>query len=198
MRRLRKASGGRAAEIGVPLARTDELIVEEAEEELLIYDDRTAAAHCLSGPAAAVWRECDGQTSATRIAAKLGLDRETVSLALAQLEQCELLEVPRLEGMTRRDATFKLAKVGAAAAFAGPLIYSIAAPTPALAATEGFCLSHPCGVDCQTCVAAGCCCCFPQLDEYRFCVADCSTTNCNETILIDKCHATCPNRVCGC
>ena len=44
-----------------PLARSEELVIEELGDELLVYDERTQRAHCLSATAARVWRACDGK-----------------------------------------------------------------------------------------------------------------------------------------
>jgi DNA-binding transcriptional ArsR family regulator len=187
-----KQNGRHALRVRAPRARTDELVVEEVGDEVLVYDERTAAAHCLSGPAGAVWRACDGQTTIDEIAARIKLDHETVVRALDQLEQCELLDVPEPAGITRRDATEKLLKVGAAAAVASPLIYSIAAPTPALAASQAACLGlgcvHDCGNGSGGCKSLNCCCCNPGDADHKVCTADCNTLNCNNAVVVAICQ----------
>src|SRR5215218_9388362 len=131
-----------------PLARTDELVVEEVGEELLVYDQTNECAHSLGVAAARVWRACDGETSAQELSVKLEMDGDTVTRALEELDECNLLDNgQQLTGMTRREATLKTAKVGAAAATA-PLIYSILAPVPALAATQQYCLALGCTQGC--------------------------------------------------
>lgn len=181
-----------ATQVRAPLARTDELVVEHAGDEVLIYDERTAAAHCLSTTAASVWRASDGRTTVEELSTKLQLDRETVVAALAQLEECELLDVPQLDGITRRDATMRLAKVGAAAAVVGPLISSIAAPTPALAASQAACLllgcTSSCGAGNGGCKSIQCCCCNPGAGSNKVCTADCSGTNCNNSVVVQICN----------
>ena len=150
-----------------PLARSTDLIVEELGDEVLIYDTAIDRGHSLSPEAARVWRACNGKTPVEELSSRLGLDQETVDLALAELESCELLEVkPSIvaDGSTRREVTLRLAKVGAAAA-AAPLILSVAAPTPAMAATLAQCLkvtqqSGNCGgANAKGCHDLGCCCC---------------------------------------
>ena len=151
--------------VSKPLARTEDLIIEDLDDEILIYDTKTARAHCLSGAAAMVWRACDGDLSEESLADSLDLDGETVQIALAQLEEKGLLDVgpvPLLEGNghTRREFTISTAKVGAAAA-AAPMIYSILAPTPAAAATPSVaqCLFYSAS-SCNGCTnICGCCCC---------------------------------------
>jgi hypothetical protein len=56
----------------MPKAKTERLIVREIDGETLVYDRGRAAASCLNGFAARVWRECDGETSVAAIAAALG------------------------------------------------------------------------------------------------------------------------------
>jgi hypothetical protein len=64
-----------------PAARTAELLVEEFEEELLVYDRLTNRVHCLSTPARMVWRACDRSTSVEQLGPALGLDAESVARA---------------------------------------------------------------------------------------------------------------------
>jgi hypothetical protein len=155
-----------------PLARSEHLIVEEIDDEVLVYDSSVDVAHCLTPDAARVWRACDGTRPIDSLAAELGLSAERVEDALGELERCNLLErAPTLAGggHTRRELSLRVAKVGAAAA-AVPLIVSVAAPTPAQAGTLKFCAafsSGNCGgtsgpgAGCQGTV--GCCCCTPPL-----------------------------------
>ena len=76
----------------LPKARRSELITEELEGELLVYDRSSDKAHCLNDTAAFVWARCDGQTSVTNIAGQLEREKKTpvsdevVWFALDQLE----------------------------------------------------------------------------------------------------------------
>jgi hypothetical protein len=162
-----KLGNGKHATMRVskPLARTESLVIEDLDDEILIYDQLTARAHCLSGPAAMVWRACDGDLSEDALSASLGLEAEMVGVALAELETNGLLDVGPVaivngNGHTRREFTISTAKVGAAAA-AAPMIYSILAPTPAAAATPSVaqCLFYS-AKSCNGCTnICGCCCC---------------------------------------
>ena len=152
-----------------PLARSEHLIVEELGDEILIYDSKTDKGHCLNPDAAHVWRRCDGKTPAAGLAAQTGLTPESVETALDELERCELLqEAEVLEegaGHTRREMSVKVVKAGAAVA-ATPLIVSVLAPTPAMAATIRFCAQFSSG-DCGNngCTSTvGCCCCTPPVN----------------------------------
>jgi hypothetical protein len=178
VRTLKRRAKGLDADSFKPVARSDELAVEEVDDDLLIYDSSSGTAHSLSATAARVWRRCDGTTDIGGLSAELGLDRETVTRAVAELEESGLLETPPVVGVTRRQASVKLAKLGAVAASA-PLVYSIAAPTPALAQTQNFCESLGCQTGCGACHQAGCACCGPGGGETKLCTQDCSDTFCN-------------------
>ena len=141
-----------------PKARRDKLVVQELPDEVLVYDLERDKAHCLNQTAALVWKNCDGQSDAAKIAARLGeefktpVDERMVWFALEQLGRDRLLEqaiVPpaAMSGMTRRQMVRTL---GLAAAVALPLVTSIVAPSPAQAAT---CKSpgDPCGTSAQCC-----------------------------------------------
>jgi DNA-binding transcriptional regulator YhcF (GntR family) len=179
------------------VARTDELVVEELDREVLIYDQRTNEAHCLSPAAAQAWRACDGKTSREQLATELELDVDTVRRALDELEACGLLDGSGNAGVTRREATTRFTKVGAAAV-AAPLIYSIVAPTPALAASEATCFAI-CDTGCGSCSKAGCCCSAPGGGSMKLCSADLAAcqaltppfAHCGETITSTACSAGC-------
>lgn len=145
-----------------PLARGDELVVEELGDELLIYDLNRDRAHSLGAVAASVWQACDGSTSVESLSAKLEMDEETVARAILELREVHLLDTGPADaaGMTRRDLGFRAAKLSAAAASV-PLIVSIAAPVAEAAATPtpAQCLLYT-DSDCDNCTnICGCCCC---------------------------------------
>lgn len=151
-----------------PLARSEDLIVEELGDELLVYDLTTDQAHALGATAARVWRACDGKTEAVALRVELGLDAETVTRALDELRANGLLDdgAGGAPGITRRDLSVKATKVGGAVA-AAPLIVSLAAPLPATAqtVTPEFCaqgtVTQGCG---NNCMQLNCCCCCQQVD----------------------------------
>jgi hypothetical protein len=78
-------------------ARSEEIIVEELPNEVLIYDLQRNRAHCLNRVAAAVWRACDGRRDPAAIRAVAGatlgqpLEPAAVDEALAQLGKAHLL-----------------------------------------------------------------------------------------------------------
>ncbi len=150
----------------LPLARSEGLVTEELGNELLVYDLKSDNAHCLSATAGQVWQASDGKTATATIAAQLGLETDEVTRAVNELNDCELLVAPTLDGLalTRRDLSFKVAKVGAAAATL-PLILSIAAPAAAQTQSQIAACAALSGASgsCGTCNQGGtpsiCCCC---------------------------------------
>jgi hypothetical protein len=54
-----------------PRARSQDLIVEELIDEVLVYDTERDKAHCLNSTAARVWKQCDGRSTAAQIARRL-------------------------------------------------------------------------------------------------------------------------------
>jgi hypothetical protein len=113
-------------------------VVEELGSELLVFDPSTHRAHSLNPSAAAVFRACDGKRTPAEIADHAGLDDVAVGLALGNLADSHLLVTgtgPR-ERISRRVALRRLAKVGAAAAVAVPVVRSITAPSAALAGSQ--------------------------------------------------------------
>jgi hypothetical protein len=124
----------------LPRARKDGLLEETVGEELLLYDQESHAAHCLSPVAACVWRHCDGEHDLTGLAQLVGASEDLVAEALHELREKDLLVAePELmqstiPGVSRREAIGRVARYGAAAA-AGSMIVSATAATPAMASS---------------------------------------------------------------
>jgi hypothetical protein len=146
-----------------PLARKTNLFVQDANNELVVYDTNTDKAYVLNPSAAAVWRACNGKRSVQEIAQYLNqttpTDEQAVYYALRQLN--DLLEQPAIApkeflGMSRRDF---LKRTGLATAAAIPVVVKIVAPTPAHAQSAFTCCecndnsidqSLACGIPCDT------------------------------------------------
>jgi hypothetical protein len=167
-------SNGKHATLRVqnPRARTEDLIIEEVEGEVLVYDSKEKRAHCLGATAARVWRACDGSLGTDALADHLELSSAEVRDALDELDSCELLETSGLnvvqsngegKGLTRRQLTMRSAKVGAGLVTA-PLVYSInvssalAVITPTPFQCEVYTVKS-CGTSDACGHIAGCCCC---------------------------------------
>ena len=132
----------------MPRARQDELVVEELQDETLVYDLERHKARCLNRTAALVWRHCDGQTSVAEVAALLEeqsatpADESVVWMALDRLSRAHLLSEPvtlpaERARYSRREMLRTLRRV-AGISLLLPVIESIVSP---LAAAQASCIS---------------------------------------------------------
>jgi len=142
-----------------PRALSEDLVVHEVEDEVLIYDLRRDKAYCLNPTTAAVWEQCNGRRTIDDIALSLStsfqtpVDADIVRLALQQLGKCGLLQsdvalAPSLS-ISRRAL---LRRLGSASVMALPLITSIVAPEAASAAS---CIADN---QCNAANVGKCCC----------------------------------------
>ncbi len=148
-----------------PAARTTDLVITEAGDEILVYDNRTHHIHHLNAMSAEVWRLCDGTRTAAEITSLMEAgDLETVRLALAKLAGAGLLEGGVPSDLTVQSAARRrfLRKVAVAGAVAVPAIISVSAPAAAdhVSGHEGPCSETTCltNLDCcnGNCVAFFC------------------------------------------
>src|SRR5258706_10415842 len=81
----------------LPLARSEEIITKRIDGELLVYNRLRDEAHCLNETAAAIWKCCDGRTTANEIAELLSkktgstIDEKVIWLGLDELLRKHLL-----------------------------------------------------------------------------------------------------------
>jgi DNA-binding transcriptional ArsR family regulator len=150
-----------------PLARTENLLTEELDDELLVYDEHQQLACRLNRTAALVWRSADGKRTVADLVEVLReevelADEDLVMVTLDRLEENGLIEA----GYTRRDADdarvsrrrfIRRIGVVGTAALALPVVQSIVAPTPA-AAQSGTC---ECKCYCFECGCVDECYCEP-------------------------------------
>jgi hypothetical protein len=143
----------------MPRARKSGLIIQEADNEILIYDQASDKAHCLNQTAAKVWKYCDGETTlldtCSALSRDLGtvVDEKLVWFAVDQFSKDNLLEKQitpppfMIAGINRRQL---MRTLGLTAVVAVPLVTSIIAPMPAQAST---CLvtGSPCTSSIQCC-----------------------------------------------
>ena len=125
-----------------PRARRDGLLSEQVGSDVIVFDGARQEAHSLNRSASIVWQHCDGERSVPELAAVLGDELgiepndSLVEFALDELSRAHLLEMPSgSELVTRRDVVRRLSFAGAAAV-ALPVVLSIVAPTPAMAASS--------------------------------------------------------------
>jgi hypothetical protein len=128
-----------------PKTRQSNLVVQESEKEILIYDLKINKAFCLNETCGLVWQLCDGRNTVAEIAKlmsvklKLSVPDEFVWLALDSLKKDDLLEKSdefeiNFKGLNRRQI---IKKVGLASMIALPLISSVIAPSAVMAQSVG-------------------------------------------------------------
>ena len=122
---------------GYPSTRKDNLVIQDLEQEVLVYDLLINKAYYLNETSSMVWRMCDGTKSAdeiSRSASKktgLPISEDIVWLALNQFKKDNLLEDSKdfatiFDGLSRREI---VKKVGFASVVALPVISSVIAPS---------------------------------------------------------------------
>lgn len=145
-----------------PMAIVSKKVVQEVNDETLIYDTGSHRAYCLNKVSSIVWQNCDGENDTEAIskilASKLGSDipDELVWLALDQLENADLVDaagnVPEAAAsLSRREM---IRRVGMASAVALPVVASIVAP-PAASAQSCIPNDGSCTASSQCC--SNCC-----------------------------------------
>jgi hypothetical protein len=150
-----------------PKSRKENLVIQELEGEVLIYDLEKNKAFCLNETSALVWQSCDGSRTIADISDTVGkqlnsqVNEDVIWLALDQLSKENLVEKQssienKFSGLSRREA---VKKVGLASLIALPMIASMTAP---VAAQTGTCVQNaptcvPNGMTCAT--SAVCCSC---------------------------------------
>jgi hypothetical protein len=128
-----------------PKARSEDLIITERGDELVIYDLRRFKIHNLNSTSALIWKACDGSRTVEQIVAFLSnqlaadMDQQVVWYTLKRMQGAylldESLELPdQARRITRREL---IAAAGLAGIVLLPVITSIIAPTPAQAASGG-------------------------------------------------------------
>lgn len=151
-----------------PLARKDRLVIQELENEILIYDLETNKVFALNETSALVWQFSDGKRNIFEIARAISehlsysVSEEFVWLALGKLKNEKLIEneIPtNFQGATRREV---IKRVGLTSMIALPVVASLVAPISAQA--QSICGAAPRGLGC-TCnnstLCASNCCNFP-------------------------------------
>jgi hypothetical protein len=129
-----------------PQSKIKNIVVQEINDDLLIYDLDTNKAVCLNQTAGLVWKACDGKNEIPMIAKYVGrqlgkpVTDELIWLAIDQLKNENLLLnsatlKTRFEGLSRREI---IKKAGFASMVALPTVSSIIAPE-AIAAQSGVC-----------------------------------------------------------
>lgn len=142
----------------LPLARSEGLIIESLEDEVLVFDLKSQKSHCLNRTAVLIWEHCDGQTNIAQMSRILNKDmdvpisEQAIWLGLKQLAGAHLLQerlkTPANIAMVSRRELIR--RIGLTAAVTLPLILTITAPT---AKAQASCLERgaACTLNSQCC-----------------------------------------------
>lgn len=185
----------------LPKAKYKNIVVQQANKDLLLYDLISNKAFCLNETSAFIWQLCDGKNSVENISRQLSkhfnanLDENFVWLAIEQFKRDGLLDEKMLieidfGGLSRRQV---IKKVGLATMIALPLISSVVAPNAAMSqsvsciqAGQQVSGNVPGFVDnCLNDIKSKCCSngisslSYLQLNSSGVCSATCSPTPCN-------------------
>lgn len=125
----------------LPQSRQSDIVVQEFENETLIYDLKTNKAFCLNETSSMIWQLSDGTKTVSEISQiltkklKLPMSEEVIWLALDSFKKDNLLEeskqfVINFKGLSRRQV---IKNIGFASMIMLPLVSSIVAPSAAMA-----------------------------------------------------------------
>lgn len=120
-----------------PKSRKENLVIQELEGEVLIYDLEKNKAFCLNETSALVWQSCDGNRTIAEISDTVGkqlnsqINDDIVWLALDQLSKENLVDKQvesgnRFNGLSRREV---IRRVGLGTMIALPIVTSLVAPS---------------------------------------------------------------------
>ena len=157
-----------------PKSRKENLVIQELDGEVLIYDLEKNKAFCLNETSALVWQSCDGSRTIAEISDAVGkqlhsqINEDVVWLALDQLSKESLVEKQpelnsKFKGLSRREV---IRKVGLGTMIALPIVTSLVAPLAVHANSA--------------CIAGGACTCSTDVGAGNICPtsAPCADVNC--------------------
>jgi hypothetical protein len=130
----------------LPKARTNEMLEQELNDELMVYDTSTHKAYSLNETSKNIFRACNGATSFDDLKKRYGYTDDLIYFTLDELKRNDLLKenLPqnRFAGLSRREV---IKRVGLTCAVALPIVTGLNAPLAARAAST-------CALN--TCIAA--------------------------------------------
>ncbi|MBX7169519.1 MAG: PqqD family peptide modification chaperone [Pyrinomonadaceae bacterium] len=178
-----------------PISRKANIVVQDLENEVLIYDLNINKAFCLNQTAGLVYQLCDGKRTVAEISDLMSKELKTlvsedfVWLAVDGLKQDGLLEnagelADHFGGVSRREV---VKRVGLASMVMLPLISSVVVPSAVMALSEtcpvGICINGGVGPGREYCM--GCEGRTVTLDLYSSINGTCSPFQQTVTMLCD-------------
>ncbi|NJM52252.1 MAG: PqqD family peptide modification chaperone [Blastocatellia bacterium] len=133
-----------------PISLKNNVLVQELEKELLLYDLKRDKAFCLNETSLMIWNLCDGNNSVEDICREFGVQLKTnipiemIWLALDKLKSEQLLgnyEEINIDfsNLSRREV---IKKVGLSTVVALPFVSAVIAPKAAAAQSQAVCSSQ--------------------------------------------------------
>jgi Coenzyme PQQ synthesis protein D (PqqD) len=124
----------------IPKARNNQIVTQQSENEILIYDLTNNKAHCLNETSTIIWQNCDGNKTVAEISNENKIPEEYVLVALKKFDKANLLQTTtdgawQNNGLSRR----KLLLRAGTTAVALPLLTTLVAP---LAVNAQSCLAN--------------------------------------------------------
>ena len=116
----------------LPNSKTENIVVREVNNELLIYNLLTNQAFCLNETSAIVYLACDGKTTLEELSRQTKFSDDLILLALEGLQKqnlCQGEKIDYFKGVSRREI---IRKAGLASMITLPFVASIIAPVSAL------------------------------------------------------------------
>lgn len=166
----------------LPAARNQNIIEQDLDKELLIYDLQTNSAYSLNETSKIIYRACSESLSFDDLKRQYKFDDDFINFALSELNSKNLLEgysADNFPGMNRREV---IKKVGLASMIALPVIASIVAPRATNAASGLLPNGAACSTANPTVCASGACsgpkqtCCNRNGPNNASDLATCTTT----------------------
>jgi Coenzyme PQQ synthesis protein D (PqqD) len=130
-----------------PKSRQKDLVIQEMDNEILVYDLSSHRAFCLNEASALVWQACDGKNSISEIAQvvsrtlKSDINEDFVWVAVDRLKKEKLISngediTSPFSGLSRREV---IKKIGFSTMVALPVVSSLVAPSAVHAQTVLAC-----------------------------------------------------------
>jgi hypothetical protein len=120
----------------LPKLRSENIVVQNVNDEVLIYDLQADKAVCLNSTSAIVFNQCDGETTFEALKKDFKFSDDLIHLALEKLNETNLLagyeSNVEFSGLSRREV---IKRVGLGTMIALPMVSALVAPSAAHAAS---------------------------------------------------------------
>lgn len=192
----------------LPVARTQNLVMQNFNKEVLLYDLLTNKIYRLNETSTIIYLACDGKTEFSDLVSKHQFTEELIYLSLRLLQKENLIEAKQsnyLGTLSRREMAHK---VGLTTMLALPVISSLIAPQAAEAQSIN-CLNDTCTFDnfnqgdccssefrCYNSTTPNRCTnCFPSGSEFAWAPPSATVDFCNDITIVPAKNVCCNSGV---